>query len=234
MRAWGVSHFPPQPCLSMIDPFRLCVAFGPLAIYCLLLGLINLLRRPIVVTGAKDTAALAMALTGLMVIGPLELFMPQAAAMRFGGYVWLLLLSFYGLSISLVLLLSRPRLVIYNISSEQLRPILGEVVPALDSQARWAGDSLAMPTLGVQLHLDNFPSMRNVSLVANGEQQSFEGWRRLEKALTGALRQQTWERYHPRGLVLMMGGLLLLAACLFESVSDPQALAQGMRDLLRL
>lgn len=218
----------------MIDPFRLCVAFGPLAIYCLLLGLINLLRRPIVVTGAKDTAVLAMALTGLMVIGPLELFMPQAAAMRFGGYVWLLLLSFYGLSISLALLLSRPRLVIYNISSEQLRPILGEVVPALDSQARWAGDSLAMPTLGVQLHLDNFPSMRNVSLVANGEQQSFEGWRRLEKALAGALRQQRWERYHPRGLVLIMGGLLLLAACLFESVSDPQALAQGMRDLLRL
>ena len=218
----------------MIDPFRLCVAFGPLAIYCLLLGLINLLRRPVLITGAKDMAVLTAALAGLVVIGPLELFMPEAAAMRFGGYVWLLLLSFYGLSVSLVLLLSRPRLVIYNISSEQLRPILGEIVPSLDSQARWAGDSLAMPTLGVQLHIDNFPSMRNVSLVANGERQSFEGWRRLEKALAGALRQKSWESYHPRGMVLITTGLLLLVACCFASLSDPQALAQGMRDLLRL
>ena len=55
----------------------------------------------------------------------------------------------------LVLLVLRPRLVIYNISVDQLRPILAELVEQLDSEARWAGDSLALPALGVQLHLDN-------------------------------------------------------------------------------
>lgn len=217
----------------MIDPFRLCVAVGPLALYCLLLGVINLWRRPLILTGAKDLAFLALAVTGLVVVGPLELFMPDAAVARFGGYVWLLLLSFYGLTVSLAILLSRPRLVIYNITTEQLRPVVADLAPKLDAQTRWAGDSLAMPELGVQLHIDNFPPLRNVSLVANGERQNFDGWRRLEKALAESLRM-TRVAMLPRGLTLITAGLLLLALCLIESLGNPQALAHGMTDLLRL
>ncbi len=217
----------------MIDPFRLTVAVAPLAAYCLMLGIVNLMRRPVMTTGARDLAALAVAVTGLVAVGPLELFMPEAAVARFGGYVWLLLLSFYGLTASLAILISRPRLVIYNITPEQLRPVLAELVPHLDPQARWAGDSLAMPQLGVQLHLDSFQPMRNVSLVANGERQNFEGWRRLEKALTEPLRQ-TPVPFQPRGLTLVALGLLMLASCVIESLTDPQALAQGMRSLLRM
>lgn len=217
----------------MIDPFRLCVALGPLAAYCLALGAVNSSKRPLVVHGARDAAALAAALAGLIVIGPLELFLPETAAMRFGGYVWLLLVAFYALICSLAILLSRPRLVIYNIAPDQLRPVLAELVPELDPQARWAGDALALPTLGVQLHLDALPATRTISLVASGEKQDLDGWRKLEKSLAAALREKA-AAARRRGAAFLLVAGLLVALCLFASARDPQALAQGMRDLLRL
>ena len=39
-----------------MDPFRLCLALGPVAIYLLLLGAVNLSRRPLLVSGVRDAA----------------------------------------------------------------------------------------------------------------------------------------------------------------------------------
>jgi hypothetical protein len=217
----------------LIDPFRLCIALWPLAIYCLLLGLINLSHRPLLTTGARDLAALGVALSGLAVVGPLELFMPEAAAARFGQYVWLLLLAFYGLGVTFLVLLLRPRLVIYNISAEELRPAMAHVIAALDPGARWAGDSLALPALGVQLHLENYPAMRHVSLIASGLPQNVRGWRQLERALGGALVRVRVPS-NPRAIGLITGAILTLAGCLCYMLLHPQALAEGYRDMLRL
>ena len=143
-----------------MDPFRLCIALGPLAMYLLLLGAVDLSRRPLLVSGLRDAATLALAVSGLVIIGPIELFFPFEAAVQFGPRVWLLLLALYALCVVLVLLLLRPRLVVYNISIDGLRAILAELVDRLDPDARWAGDSLALPGLGVQLYVDNFVAMR--------------------------------------------------------------------------
>ena len=121
----------------------------------------------------RDVAALGMAIAGFIVAGPMELFLPEAATDRFGGTVWLLLLAFYGLCLTLIVLLMRPRLVIYNANPEQLRSILAEVVAQLDDEARWAGDSLVLPKLGVQLHVELFGAMRNVQLVVGRPQTEF-------------------------------------------------------------
>lgn len=213
-----------------IDPFRLLVAVLPLAAYCLLLGLINLTRRPFLTTGARDLAALGVAVSGLMIVGPMELMMPEVAAVRFGQYVWVFLLTFYGLCVALLVLLSRPRLVIYNLSIDQLRSVLAEVVAAIDPGARWAGDSLVLPRLGVQLHVDYFPAMRHVTLVANGPRQDFEGWQRLEVALVAALRE-TRVVPNPRAVSLVTFSLLLLVGSLIYMVGQPQAVAQGFQEL---
>ena len=133
---------------------------GPVAIYLCLLGTIGLSRRPLLVSGVRDAATLALALSGLVVIGPMELFFPFAAAGRFGSHVWLLLLSLYVMCVILWLLMLRPRLVIYNISADKLRPILAEAVNSLDAEARWAGESLALPALGVQLYVNGFAALR--------------------------------------------------------------------------
>lgn len=213
-----------------MDPFRLCVALGPVAMYLLLLGAVNLSRRPLLVSGVRDAASLALAISGLVIIGPLELFFPFEAAIRFGPHIWLLLLALYAMGMVLVLLLLRPRLVIYNISVDKLRPILADLVDHLDPGARWAGDSLVLPGLGVQLYVDNFSALRSVSLISAGSNQSHSGWRRLETALGDALAREDVAR-NPRGISLISAGLLLIAGMVVAIAQNPQAVAQSLLDI---
>ncbi len=160
-----------------VDPLRLAIALVPVGAYALVLALVNARRRPFLTSGGCDLAALGVALSGLMFVGPLELFRPEAATREFGNYIWLFLLSLYWLGLLLALLVARPRLVVYNISSEELRPVLVEAAARLDDDVRWAGNHLTLPRLDVHLHLDSLNMMRNVSLVASGGQQNIDGWR---------------------------------------------------------
>ncbi|HUT94422.1 MAG TPA: hypothetical protein VMY37_33500 [Thermoguttaceae bacterium] len=216
-----------------MDPFRLCLALGPVAIYLLLIGAINMFRRPFLVSGTRDAAALGLAVSGLVIVGPVELFFPVNASLRFGGFVWVLLAALYALSLVLVLLLLRPRLVVYNISRDELRPILTDLVAELDREARWAGDSLVLPNLGIQLHMDGLAAMRNVSLTAIGAIQNHQSWRRLELALGAALSQVEVAR-NPHALGLLSAGALLMLAVILAIAQDPQAVAQSLFEMLRL
>ena len=213
-----------------MDSFRLCLALGPVAIYLLLLGAVNLSRRPLLVSGVRDAATLALAVSGLIIIGPMELSIPIGGVVQLGPYLWILLLALYALGVVLALLLLRPRLVIYNLSVDKLRPVLAEVVDQLDPDARWAGDSLALPGLGVQLYIDNFPLLRSASLISAGGTQSHAGWRRLEIALGGALAREEVAR-HRRGLILLIGGMLLMAAIVFAIAQQPQTVAQSLVEI---
>jgi len=143
--------------VQLFDPLHFVSGVGPLAVYLLLIGILNYPRKPFITTGGRDASALSVAIAGLVIVGPMELFMPPAAADRFAGFVWLLLLMFYGLCVSLVILLMRPRLIIYNVTIDQLRPLLMKIVHEIDKESRWAGDSLTMPSLKIQLHVETSP-----------------------------------------------------------------------------
>ena len=125
----------------------------------------------------------------------------------------MLLVAFYGLCLTLLVLLLRPRLVIYNVNPDQLRAVLAEVVAELDADARWAGDSLVLPKLGVQLHVELSRGMRNVQLVAAGHRQNYAGWKRLEIALAKVLHQTTGSP-NPAGFGMIAAGVLLI--CLLD------------------
>ncbi|MCL6504063.1 MAG: hypothetical protein K6T86_15375 [Pirellulales bacterium] len=219
--------------LVAIEPFRLCLALGPLAIYLLLLGLINLSRRPFLVTGPRDAAALGLAVAGLLVVGPIELVLPYEAVLAYGWLVWLLLAVMYGLCLSLLVLLGRPRITIYNISPEVLRPVLSEVISGLDPHARWAGSSVVLPGLMIDLHVERYPLARNVTLVANSDQQSLAGWRTLAAALRRRLKMAESAR-GAWGAGLALVGLLLLALLFWTIASNPQAVTQGFQEMIRL
>lgn len=214
-----------------MDTFSACVALGPLAIYLLFLGAINLSRRPLVVSGTRETLSLGLALAGLAIVGPMQLFMPQEAATRFGPYVWGLLVCFYVLCLTLVIMLSRPRLVVYNISLAELQPILEETARRLDAQSTWAGKSLSMPSARVHLQLEDFSPLANVSLVASGDDQSIGGWRRLAAALRVKLRDVPLAT-QPHGFWLTVWGLAILAALAYWVAEDPQTIARGLDRLL--
>ena len=216
-----------------MDPFRLCLALGPVAVYVLLLGALNLSRRPLLVSGARDTAALGLAVSGFVIIGPMELFFPDEAAIRFGPFVWVLLLAFYSLCVVLIVLTIRPRLVIYNISADQLRPVLADLVDQLDPEARWAGDSLTLPALGVQLHLDPSLLMRNVALVSAGAAQNHLGWKRLETALAEKLTDYQFGR-NLAGVALLAVGLCLAGVLAALIAQAPRDIAAALFDMLWL
>lgn len=216
-----------------MDAFRLCLALGPVAVYMLVFGVINLSRRPFLVSGTRDAAALGLALVGFVMIGPIELFFPDTASIRFGPYVWVLLVALYILCLVLFLLTLRPRLIIYNISGDKLRPILADLVGQLDSDARWAGDSLALPTLDVQLHVESQPGMRNVSLVSSGPKQSHAGWRKLELSLQEVLSQFEVSR-NPRGASLVSVGLMMMVFLIWVIDRTPEAVPQSLADMFQL
>jgi len=215
-----------------MDALHLCISLGPLAAYLFLLGLINLAPRPLLTSGARDMAALAIAVSGFIIAGPLDLFMPEMGVARFGAYVWLPLIALYALCVTLAILLLRPRLVIYNISYDQVRPILAGAVSRLDAEARWAGDTVWLPTLGVQLHVEPARGMRNVQLVAVGARQSFAGWRRLERELAGPLARMRVQP-NPRGLNLLFFAAIITVAVGYALLNDREALAPALRELLR-
>jgi hypothetical protein len=215
-----------------MDTFSACLAFGPLAIYVLLLGVINLRRQPLVTSGTRESLSLGLALLGLAVVGPMQLFMPEEAATRFGQYVWLLLLAFYVLCLTLVIMLSRPRLVVYNVAPEGLRLALDAAARRIDPDVAWAGNNLSLPIARVHLHVESFPPLGNVALLATGDDQSAIGWRRLEAALRETLRTAP-AASQPHGFWMVACGVLMLAALAFWVADDPQTIAQGLERILR-
>lgn len=216
----------------MYDPLHLAIAATPLAIYFLVLGWIRLRKRPHVVSGVNDAMWLGVAVSGLVVAGPFELFMPEAAAMRFHGYVWLLLLGLYALLVILVALLLRPRIIIYNIAPDAFRPLLSEVIGRLDRDARWAGQGVVLPTLGVQLSIEPELPLRTVQLVAAGSQQSYAGWKQLEYQLREALRE-TPGVVGSHAFLLLGSGLALLVVAASAMGLSPQETAAAWKAFLR-
>lgn len=214
----------------MVDPLRLAIALVPLAAYGFILTWINAGRRPFLTSGGCDLLALGIAVSGLIFVGPLELFRPESATRSFGNFIWLFLLLFYGLWLLLVVLLGRPRLVVYNIRHEELHPVLAEIASRLDPAARWAGNHLSLPGLNVQLHLDSFELMRNVSLVSSGGRQSIEGWRRLAAELGPALRRIRVRR-NPRSIGFLAISLALLTASIWQLLSRPEAVPQSLNEI---
>ena len=215
-----------------MDPLHSCIALGPLAVYLLLIGLINLSSRPFVTTGARDSAALGIGIGGFVIAGPMELFFPEPATIVFGSYVWLLIVALYGMSFTFLVLTGRPRLVIYNLPRRQLRPVLEELVPELDSDARWAGDSVLLPNLGVNLTMELFGLLRCVQLVSAGPNQDFAGWRRLEIALASRLSQKR-SAFNPGGATQIFFALLIILLVTYWLISGRHELAQAALEMLR-
>ncbi len=215
-----------------MDPLHFCIAAAPLSVYLLMLGIMNLHGSPFVTTGARDAGALGIGICGLIIAGPMELFFPEAAGSQYGSFVWILMISFYGLCVSLIVLLIRSRIVVYNVTGEQLRSILNQVAMQLDRGSRWTGDSLLIPALNVHLHVESVGWLRNVQLTSGGPKQSFEGWRKLELELRKALRPI---RVGPNILGI---GLLLVAGVLAVSsatwmIAERQSVAQSLNEILR-
>ena len=118
---------------SLFDSLPLGAAFLPLGVYLLALGWVHLRRRPLAIAGVWDGILLGASLVGLVTVGPIALVRPATGG---SSWSWPMLILGFCLVVALCVLVSRPRLIVYNISLEQLRPLVAEVAADLDPQAR--------------------------------------------------------------------------------------------------
>lgn len=201
-----------------MPPLSLAIAFAPLALYFFALAAANIGRRSRVVTGLRDLLALALGLVGFVLIGPILLFLPVDALGFWDIITWPMLTVLYALLVVFVGSMFPPRLVVYNISIEELRNVLSTLAPELDQESRWCGNSLAMPGLGIQFYLEPVSFLRNVSLIATGRGQDMRNWNRLEKSLIAAMSRQqispnrVWMVLMAVGLVFGLSAVVLLYA----------------------
>ncbi|EAQ81838.1 hypothetical protein [Blastopirellula marina] len=214
-----------------MNPLHLCIALCPLAAYMFLLGAINLSRRPFLTTGGRDSYSLGVAVVGLVIAGPMKLFLPDNAAALFGPYIWLLMLSLYFLAVTFWVLMERPRLVVFNSTIDQLKPVLRRIANELDSEARWSGDAILFPSLGIHLVLEESTAMRNVQINSVGARQDFLSWRRFELALGGALRRETTTP-NPYGAILLTIAVSITVVVMLQLLRRPDLAALEWRELM--
>jgi len=205
------------------------VALLPLGGYLMVLGWLHLRRRPAAVSGGLAVAALAGGLSGFVLAGPLALLQPAVGT---AAWASLMMLGALVLIVAGGLLATRPRLVIYNVTVEQLRPVMAEVVGRLDASARWAGESVVLPARGLQVLMDGRGLARCVSVVAVGTRASPEAWsefaRQVRRGARGLrVRRNPWgAAFAAVGACCIAGGLAWAMFGRMRS-GDPVALASA-------
>jgi hypothetical protein len=226
--------------VPVMDPLRICLAGGPLAVYLLLLAIINLRRSALVVGGALDLGLLGLAASGMILVGPVELLTPEPMLVHFSPYIWPLLLVMYWAVLSLVVMLARPRLTIYNVETDlnsaggkQFHAWLESALQSLDAGATWSDRLLILPRLHISLELEDHLPMRNVTLIATSNDQSLDGWRELQRALSSRLGEIE-ARPHVWGVGLLIAALLMLGRLGWELAAHPQMISQEFCEMLRL
>lgn len=199
---------------ALLDTLPLWAAMLPLAGYLLVLAWMHLRRRPCVVSGTWDGVLLAAAIAGLALAGPLALVRPAFGG---SGWGWVIMLLLLGLVVAVCILAARPRLVVYNISAEQLRPLVAEVVAGLDPEARWAGASVVLPSRRLQLHVDGTTTMRCPSIIAVGERAALEAWADFSRRLRQSAGRMRVRR-SPWAAVFVAAAAAVLAAAAWAAM----------------
>ncbi|QDT04412.1 hypothetical protein K227x_28030 [Rubripirellula lacrimiformis] len=209
------------------------LALVPLIGYLAMFSWIRISGRSMVTSGGRDIAAIAIAVAGMLAVGPAELFFPSTAATVFGPIVWLALAAFYGLVVSLIALTSAPKLVVFGRTPEETYPPLLRAATRLDPSTIGDANQLQvhLPALGIHLRVDGQRGLDHARILA------FEpvGSPRFWNALLGNLRHEMAQSPAPaprRGFAMLTITTLLIAFLAWKGFGDRALVVEGFRDWL--
>lgn len=217
----------------LLEPFSLLLALLPLSAYLILIGGIRLFAAPLVTTTGRDATVLAVGIGGLMAIGPAELFFPAPAAAAMGGYVWGVLLLFYALTASLLILSMQPKLVVYGLSANGLLEPLHRAAADLDPDAvvDTRRRQVHLPALGIRLRVDGNPLMDTAQVAAFEQNLSAAFWGRLLSSLRREVKTSP-RSVSAAGFIMILAGLLLCVWPLSNVVTNPDEVVAGFKKWL--
>ncbi len=89
-------------------------------------------------------------MVGMFMIGPAELFFPNAAFNLHGVSVWAIILLLYVSLLIFFILNSRPRIVAYGFRDHELVSFLYTALEKLDPSARWLDKHFIAPGLQIE------------------------------------------------------------------------------------
>jgi hypothetical protein len=219
--------------LQSIEPFTILLALLPLIGYLAVFAAIRLSGRAMVTTGGRDIATLALAISGMLAVGPGELFFPAAAATIFGPVVWFAIAAFYGLTVSLIALSTAPKLVVYGRTPEELFDPLLASAKQIDSSATGDANSLqvTLPAIGVHLRVDGQRSIDHAQVIAFEQNVSLRFWNQLLASLRREVEQQAAPMPR-RGFGMLLAAALISSILLWQSFGNRELVVQGFRDWL--
>ncbi len=214
-----------------MQSIQLAIAFVPVAVYLLLIGGLRLRSRPLVTTGWRDTLALGIAASGLVAIGPMQLFFPAQAAARWQGWVWIALMALYLLGLFMILLSCKPRLISYGMDEDQFRRALQVAAKTVDDSAHWNGEILNLPQAGIQLASDPTGTPRVHQVVHFGLLRNLKDWIKLEGEFVAEAKRQTCPR-SIAGIPFVLAGIFLLLVAIAPTVNDPETAYTQLQEFI--
>jgi hypothetical protein len=216
-----------------LSPFAWVLAGVPLASYLMLLAMIALRGRPLVTSGGRDLAALAIGLSGLVAIGPMQLFYPPLVAPGAALRVTVAMLLFFALCVIFAVLLMRPRLVIYNANRNDVRSALHRAADAVLPGSTLENDGVYFPPADVRLRIDGGQHGRVWQIMSWGTPLRPSNWRALRLAFARELGAQATARPTiPWALLIVAVGLSSIV--LWQLWQRPIEVASGLREFLRM
>lgn len=215
-------------------PFLVVLAMGPLAVYLLALAIIHLSGKTFVITGERDWFALALALIGVVFVGPVELFFPGNGMVRFGWGVWFALLGLYGLPVLLIALHMRPQWVIYGADVNHICTALLQAAQEQDEGAVAHQEFVDLPTWGLRLKVDGTIGSASGRITAISNQVPLKQWRQLKIDLTKSLNasqttehEQVAKPFRTIGITYLIISLLMLGFLTVYVARDPAAMSRA-------
>ncbi len=218
---------------AMEITFSLLLALLPLLAYLGLLGAIRASGIALVTTGGRDTAALAIAVVGLVAVGPAELFFPTMSATLMGPLVWLPLAVLYSLCVSLYILVQPQRLVVYGRSPDQIFDSVLRAAQKIDDLASGDPETLQieLPTIAAHLRLDGYRGHDPCQVVAFESNLAPRFWSMLLSGVREQVRHVPASTPRPAIAMLLMavavGGFLL-----WQGLDNRALVVEGFREWL--
>jgi hypothetical protein len=186
------------------------VILFPLAVYLIWLGFdVSRRKRPTVLSGARDTKLLILALSGFFLIGP-----PTWILDRFAQTGWKSYVVGYGSYVVVLFFLAwswvhlrRQSLVIYCIDPEAFPPIMRQVLDDLGEPYQVTPGRIAVDRNKLVLDLEASPTLYCVTVKWSGEA---EVWASVESRLRTALVNVQTRNNPAGGLLPLYAGVTLM------------------------
>lgn len=197
----------------MLDYLRLALGLIPLGLYLMVMGLLALRVRPTILTTGQETLLIGFALSGFVLIGPIELFFPTGAYAALGLWVWLLLVALYFLVVLLIALQRAPGWTIVGMDAEEFRAFFESVLQEVSVDCKWMGNQLQIDKWDVRAIAEpsrGFP--KTTCLSPCGRVRNVLGWYQIEKLVATSKALEQTDAGRSSGMIPTAVCLLLLGS----------------------